>query len=110
MRGMNEKERSDFVAAALNNDDDATIAAVLAGPSMLSGLQPAEREAYRETWRRKRFPAEVDRISRSRKALHAFEQGGGDFLSEVRSLIEGHETRTATEAAARATAATAQQA
>ena len=47
LRGLSASEKSEFIGAAIQNKDGATLAAVLGAPAALSGITPDQQKAYR---------------------------------------------------------------
>lgn len=92
---MTDKERRDAISGALGSGDETTVAALLHGPTLLTGVGPMERESYRRTWQQKRFPAEVDRARRLRSALTATDRGGSLLISFVSDLTDANAVATA---------------
>jgi hypothetical protein len=81
---MSDEER----ASAIASGDDHIIAAYLHGPAMLTGASEAEREMHRRAWQRAKFPAEIDRAERLKKAMAAMERGASLLLQFVAGLTD----------------------
>lgn len=69
------------ISRAIEHGDDQVVSAILSGPAMLSGLSPAEVEAFRLLWQRKRWPNELARIAVLEKAGGAVNLGAQLLLS-----------------------------
>jgi hypothetical protein len=78
--GVRAKRLSEAIAAG----DEQTISAALAGPLWLAGLEPAEAALRAVAWRKKRFPAEVDRQARLQKSVAALDRGGASLVQFVK--------------------------
>lgn len=104
LKAMTEKERKDAIANAIEKGEDTVVAAILHGPPLLTGLTVAERDYYRDHWRGKRFPQEVDRQKRLEGALKVFDSLGTVAQRHVLELTDDEAVRRAeqTELAARA--------
>jgi len=59
LRGMTSSKRLEFLNAALEAGDRASLAAMLRVPPILSGLDPATHSQYLETWRQRTCPGIV---------------------------------------------------
>ena len=103
LKAMSRQEREDAIDRAIANGEDTVVAAILAGPSMLSGLSTTERDLYRERWRARRFPHELDRQRRLEAALKVFDGLGTVAQKHVLALTDDESVRRAeaTELAAR---------
>jgi hypothetical protein len=76
LAAMKSEARTAALIAAVEKGDDQTLGAALRGPTLLTGLSEAEREALRLKWRQKHFPGE--RIAEKRSS-----EGGLAGLREV---------------------------
>jgi hypothetical protein len=74
------------IVRSIESGDDSVMSAILSAPAMLSGLSPAEVEAFRLTWQRKRWPAEVARIAQLEKAAGHLNTGGQLLISHQRKM------------------------
>lgn len=103
LKAMSREEREDAIDRAIANGEDTVIAAILGGPSMLSGLPASQRDLFRERWRAKRFPQELDRQRRLEGALKVFDGLGAVAQQHVLKLTDDEAVRRAeaTELAAR---------
>lgn len=72
LRGMSAEERKATLAEA----DDTIISAVAHSHPRLSGITVSERDLAVHEWRKRRFPAELDRIERLRGALGQLDRLG----------------------------------
>jgi hypothetical protein len=66
---MTPSDRRKCLSVAVQEDDDATVSAVLSAPRYLANLKPAEVESLRAQWQQKRFPDELKRIELLEKDL-----------------------------------------
>ena len=57
------------------------VIAVFTGPTILTGLGKAERETLRDRWRRKHYPAEIERVTRLKAAISDLDRGGALLLA-----------------------------
>jgi hypothetical protein len=71
-------------------------------PTLLTGLDHAEREALRLRWRQKHFGTEIERVTRLRAALADLERGGGLLLQFIGNLTDGKAIKQAEAAEAAA--------
>ena len=69
---MPQAERTKAVTQAINDGDDAFVAAAVLGNVALCGLGKAEQTALADAWRRKRHGATVARIESLRSGLTEF--------------------------------------
>ena len=92
---MSHDERAKAIADALERGDDSVVGAALRGPTMLTGLGEAEREARRHQWRQKKFPSELARLVRLRKSVEAMERGGSLLMNFVDGLTNSEAVRLA---------------
>ena len=76
------------------------VIAVFTGPTILTGLGKAEREALRDRWRRKHYPAEIERVTRLKAAISDLDRGGALLLAFVEGLTDGAEIARAEQAEA----------
>lgn len=104
LKGMTGAEREDAIDRAIEEGQDSVIAAILHGPSILSGLTATQRDLYRVRWRAKRFPQELDRQRRLEAALNVFDGLGAVAQKHVLGLTDDVAVRRAeqTEQAAKA--------
>lgn len=104
LKAMSREEREDAIDRAIANGEDTVVAAIFGGPSMLSGLTTTQRDLYRERWRARRFPQELDRQRRLEAALKVFDGLGSVAQKHVLALTDDDAVRRAeqTEIAARA--------
>jgi hypothetical protein len=99
---MSAEKRAAAVSAAVDDDDRDVLIAALTGPTILTNLGKAEREALRDRWRRKHYPAEVDRVKRLRAALADLDRGGTLLLQFIGGLTDGEAIKQAEQAEAAA--------
>jgi hypothetical protein len=78
---MSPADRRKCLSAAIAENDDTTVSAVLSAPRFLANLKPAEVENLRNQWAEKRFPDELKRI----KTLEA----DADHLQRAGNLLIG---------------------
>lgn len=104
IKAMTRDERVKTINEALKNNEDEVIAAILHGPLLLTGMQEGEREYFRTYWRAKRFPQEVEREQRLKKATEILERLANYSIAYVEHLTDTSEVNRAeeTERAARA--------
>ena len=74
-------ERAKAVSRAIEDGDDAFVAAAVLGNVALTGLGKAEAAALADSWRRKRHGNTVERIARLRSGLNEF--------NRISSLLSG---------------------
>jgi len=94
---MSPVDRQKAVAAALRDDDQVVIAAILHGAAMLSNLTLAEYNMVHATWRKRKWGDEVERMERLKKALSDAEQGGTLALNYLGKLSSDVMARAADE-------------
>jgi hypothetical protein len=99
LAGMKLDDRRKVLAAAMKDNDDTILSAVLAAPPLLSGLTPSEHAGCVAQFRRVRHPAEDDRLDRLQRAGAAVDRAG-------RSLVAFVEAAASSPAAQAAEAAT----
>jgi hypothetical protein len=99
---MSAEKRAAAMSAAIDEDDRDVLIAALTGPTILTNLGKAEREALRDRWRRKHYPAEVDRATRLRAALGDLDRGGTLLLQFIGGLTDGEAIKQAEQAEAAA--------
>lgn len=106
-----EKRRAEL-SAALAAGDDRLHAALLSGPAMLSGVEPAELEVARAIWREKRHGPEMERLRRLRAATEDAWRAAELLLAFVERQYDARavELGEAAERAETAAASAAQQA
>lgn len=92
---MTDEARQKAVSDAITAGDDVTVAAVLHGPQMLTGIGSAARELFRDRWRRSKFPAELDRVERLRKATIAADRAARLLIHHVDGLTDSTAVRLA---------------
>ncbi len=97
---MSDDDRAKAVARAFDENDDTVIGAVLRGPAMLSGMPQSIHGMTRHRWRAAKFPNEVDRVERLRKAVEAVDRGGNSLIKYVDDIANSPAVKM-TEAAAR---------
>jgi hypothetical protein len=102
---MPAQKRAAAVEAAIEDDDRDVLIAALTGPTILTNLGKAEREALRDRWRRKHYAAEVGRIERLKAAVNDLDRGSTLFLEFVDGLTDGDAIKKAEQAEASALAA-----
>jgi len=76
LRGLPEAEREAMLSAALGDDDDAMIGAVIDQPPAMSGISKARHQMLKASWQRKRHGDKLDRVATLKKALADLERGG----------------------------------
>jgi hypothetical protein len=75
LRNMSEADRRKSIMAAIESDNETVLTSVFAGPALLVGLPDDQREAYRQLFRKKRWPDVVEREQRIKAALADVEKG-----------------------------------
>jgi hypothetical protein len=95
LKSMSQKDRETAIEKAIADGDDAVVAAVLYGPSMLSGIPDSQRELYRERWRAKRFPQDLDRQRRLEGALKVLHSLSKFAMDHVLALTDAESVRRA---------------
>jgi hypothetical protein len=93
--------------AALAAGDDRTVHAALSSPPWLSGCTPAELEMVRGSFRARRYPKEVDRVTRLKRATARTTEIGRKLVSWVDTLTDATVVALADAAEERAAAAVA---
>jgi hypothetical protein len=90
LRSLPDKQRQAAFAEALNRDDMVTIGAVLrvGVPCMVVGMSDTERELRRREWQTKRYPTELYRIDRLRRAIEAGERAGRAIDTFAKDLAD----------------------
>lgn len=99
---MSREKRQEALADAIGNGEDEIISAALSGPALLTGLSPIERDALRQTWRQKRFPAELDRLKRIKKAEEDLMRGVDSLFGFRARIIPDPDSIAKAEASERA--------
>jgi hypothetical protein len=99
---MKPEARKAAINEAITKGDDLTLGAALRGPTLLTGLGDAEREALRFEWRQKHFPSEIERVRRLSAALADLQRGGTLLLSFIGGLTDGEAIKQAEQAEAAA--------
>jgi hypothetical protein len=105
LASMAPEKRAQAVETAIEDDDRDVLIAAFTGPVMLTGLGKAEREALRERWRHKHYPAELDRVKRLKAAIADLSRGGTLLLEFVDGLTDADAIKHAEQAEASALAA-----
>jgi len=83
------------------NDRDVLIAA-LTGPMILTGVGESERQALLDYWRRKPYPAEMERAKRLRAAIADLNRAGTLLLKLAAGPTDGEAIKEAEQAEAAA--------
>lgn len=86
---MDHDARAKLIAQAIRSGDDATIAAIARGPAWLAGLGDAEAAMRLDQWRRKKFPQEVERLARLKRAIGVTEIAGKSLVAFIRHIADG---------------------
>lgn len=102
LAAMKPEVRKAAINEAITKGDGLTLGAALRGPTLLTGLDHAEREALRLRWRQKHFRTEIERVTRLRAALADLERGGGLLLQFIGNLTDGEAIKQAEAAEAAA--------
>lgn len=92
---MSQKDRAAAISKAIADGDDEFVGAALHAPELLSGLGTAEREVFRDAWRRKKFLPEMQRVERLRKAVWGMETAARVTMSFIDSLTDARAVATA---------------
>jgi hypothetical protein len=95
---MSRDVRSKAITEAIDNDDSDILSACFVGPVFLTGLGNAERAAMKDRWRRKKFPAEVDRQQRLKAALTDLDRMQAGLLTFVDKMTDAVEIKRAEDA------------
>jgi hypothetical protein len=85
---MSDKDRKATLDAAIADGDDATLAAVLHGPTFLTGLGTAERAARLRQWQEKHRAGELDLRERLQKAAAAMNTAGSLAIVYANDLTD----------------------
>lgn len=67
VKSLGRGEREEFMQAALDSDDDATLTAILGGQHFLSGMSSLDRDHYLRKYHEKRRPDLVHRLDVMRR-------------------------------------------
>ncbi|WP_020187730.1 hypothetical protein [Methylopila sp. 73B] len=86
LASMPPEKRRAALRQALDAGDDTLHAAALHGPAMLTGMEPAELEVLRATWREARHGAEMERARRLSAAVADAERGGSLLMTYTAGL------------------------
>lgn len=86
---MTDEARKAAWSAALKGNDEITLGALLRAPAYLSGQTDAQLELRRHAWRAKRWPDEVDREQRLKRAQEAAERAGASLIKFVERVASG---------------------
>jgi hypothetical protein len=89
LAALGHDARAKAIHDAIESGQDDIISAITHGPVLLSGLGPAERDARLDQWRRKRFPQELARLEKLRKAYTALDRGTALFRGFIADLADG---------------------
>ena len=95
LAAMPHEDRGKVIAAAIKDDDDLMVGAILRAPPMLSGMSQVEQNYRRALWRQRRYPNEVDREQRLEKAVAALDRGGAAMLAFIRTMTASPEAEAA---------------
>ena len=76
LRGLPEAEREAMLSAALGDDDDVMLGAVIDQPPAMSGISKTRHQMLKASWQRKRHGDKLDRVATLKKALADLERGG----------------------------------
>ena len=74
------------------------MSACFVGPVLLTGLRQAERAAMIDRWRRKKFPAEIDRQQRLKAALTDLDRMQATLLTFIDKMTDAEEINRAEDA------------
>jgi hypothetical protein len=108
LREMKADERAKAVEAALGSDDVDVLHAVLGpAPALLTGIDPARVEGFRQLWRLKHHPDALNYESRLTSALGAVKMAGTSLTAVIKELFEPHERMLAAAERAREAAVAA---
>jgi hypothetical protein len=94
---MSREDRARTINDAIQRGDESVVGAALRGPSLLTGLGDAEREARRAQWFEKKFPRELDRMGRLSRARDAADRASQSLINFVASLTDAEAVRLAEE-------------
>ena len=98
LAAMPHEDRGKVIAAAIKDDDDLMVGAILRAPSMLTGMSQVEQDYRRAMWRQRRYPNEVDREQRLEKAVAALDRGGTAMLAFIKAMTASPEAEAAEQA------------
>jgi hypothetical protein len=102
LAAMSPEKRAATVGAAIEQDDRDVLIAAFTGPTMLTGLGEAERQALLDRRRRKHYPAELDHMKRLKAAIANLDRGGTLLLKFIGGLTDGEAIKEAEQAEAAA--------
>jgi hypothetical protein len=111
LRSMPDADRRKVIMQAIERDDESVLSSLFSGPAFVVGLDDKTREAYRQQFRKKRWPEVVERETRLRAALADIERAGGATVawverlfsaSPIEKLVAASEAATSAVAAAKA--------
>ena len=105
LKSMSQKDREATIENAIANGEDAVVAAILYGPAMLSGIPDSQRELYRERWRARRFPHELQRQRRLESAVKVLTGLSKFAMDHVLALTDAKAVRRAEQSEIEARAA-----
>lgn len=95
LAAMPHQDRGKVIAAAIKDDDDLMVGAILRAPPMLCGMSQVEHNYRRALWRQRRYPNEVDREQRLEKAVAALDRGGAAMLAFIKTMTASPEAEAA---------------
>lgn len=97
-----------LVSEAIGHGDDNLVGAVLSVPYWLAGMSKTEQDLTRASWARKRYPAELDRMTRIKAAVEDAQRAGSlsivfvDHLTDAGIVKEAEASERAAHDALRA--------
>ena len=82
-RSLSREERSKLINQAMAEDDDTTLASILAAPPYLSGLSAVDRDHHLHTYHSRRRPDLVARLTVLKSAHEKVERDGRLVVKEL---------------------------
>lgn len=89
-RSLDRAERSKLIRAAMDADDDTTLASILAAPPYLGGLSAVDRDYYPHEYHARRSPGMVARLAVLRAAHAKVDRDGNLIIKEIRKAVGAH--------------------